>query len=342
MPQEFVVTAPRTIEFRRYSEPSLKPGEVRIRSVVSGIKTGTEMALYKGKTPFLNGRFDPEYRLFFPAEGNALYPCNLGSWMVGEVMERGSAVTELRLGDHVHGNMAHRPTNVKPENELYVVPEGMSLETEVFVDPVIFALQAVHDAQIKVGDRVAVFGMGAIGLIAVQIAKMNGAERVIAVDPLKNRRNLARRFGADEVIDPTDSDPGLEIKDLTGKKGVDVAIEISGSVSALQQAIRCVHREGLVVAASYYKESGPLQLGAEWHHNRITMRSSMAVWGCSHRCFPMWDVKRIEKTAVRLLESGQLETEGMITHRYPYEEAPSAYQLLDAHGEQTIKVLLTY
>lgn len=342
MPREFVVTAPRTIEYREYAEPPLKPDELRVESILSGVKTGTEVALYRGTTPFLTNRFDPEYRLFMPADGNSLYPCNLGSWLVGRVVETGSAVAGFHIGDLVHGGMPHRPTNVVPASAVYALPAGASLETQVFIDPTLFALQAVHDAQVKVGDRVAIFGMGAIGLIAVQIAKMSGAEWVAAVDMLPDRLSLARQYGADEVIDPADRDPGLTIKQLTEKKGVDVAIEISGSMSALQQAIRCVHREGLVVAASYYKDSGPLPLGAEWHHNRVTMRSSMAVWGCSHRCFPMWDLPRMERTAIRLLNQGKVKTDGMITLRFPYADARQAYELLDKHVEQTVKILLTY
>ncbi len=288
------------------------------------------------------GVFDPAYRLFLPADGTALYPCNLGSWLVGEVIETGSAVTGLRVGDRVHGGMPHRPTNVVAEDRLYPLPQGADPEIEVFADPAIFALQAVHDAAIKVGDHVAVFGMGAIGLLAVQIARMNGAETIVAVDALAHRRNMAVRFGADQAIDPFSGDPGLAIKDITGKRGVDVAIEISGSVSGLQQAIRCVQREGLVVAASYYKDDGPLALGAEWHHNRITMRSSMAVWGCTHRCAPLWDLKRVEWTAIHLLESGRLQIAPMITHRFPYAEAAAAYALLETNMAETIKVLLSY
>lgn len=343
MPREFVVTAPREIEFREYEEPRLKPGEVRIRSIVSGIKHGTEMALYQGTTPFFANRFDAEYRLFLPGESGVMYPCNLGSWLVGEVIEVGEGVTRFKVGDRVHGGMAHRPTNVRPESEIYPLAKEMNPETALFTDPAIFALQAVHDAQIKVGDWVAIFGMGVLGLLAVQIARMDGAEKVFAVDTITRRLDIARYFGADEVFNAKECDVGLEIKKLTEKKGVDVAIEISGVYAALQQAIRSVHVAGLVVAASYYQGRGEaLELGAEWHHNRPTLRSSMAVWDCPHRNYPMWDLKRIERTAIRLLESGKLVTEPLISHRFPYEEAISAYRLIDERPQETVKVLLLY
>jgi len=343
MPEEFLVTSPKKIEFRTYQEPPLKPNEVRVKTLVSGIKTGTEMALFSGNTPFLSNKFDPRLRLFQPAEGEGLYPCNLGSWMVGTVIDTGAQVKKYKVGDRVHGGLAHRPTNVCAEDTLYPLKKGVKPETALFTDPAIFALQAVHDAQIKVGDEVAVFGLGALGLLAVQIARMNGAKHLYAVDMLVKRLELAQLFGADKVFDAGQRDAGLEIKERTGGRGVDVAIEISGAYPALQAAIRSVHPGGLLVTASYFKGYGDqLQLGAEWHHNRLTLVSSMPVWDMPHRNYPMWDLKRIEHTAIDLLESGRLITDAMIGKRFPYDQAADAYRFIDEHPEAAVKVLLDY
>lgn len=340
--KEFVVTAPLTIKFREYADPPLKANEVRVSAVVSGIKHGTELNIYRGKTPFLTRAFDPVYRMFLPRDGHSLYPANLGSWLVGEVTEVGGAVTRFKIGDKVHGGMAHRPTNVRPEDTLFPLAERLKPETALFTDPAIFALGAVHDAQIKVGDRVAVFGMGAIGLLVVQIAGLNGAEAVIAVDTINARLELARQFGASTVLNATECDPALEIKNLTGKKGVDVAIDVSGAYPALHSAIRCIQMCGLVVSASFYSGTPQLELGAEWHHNRPTFVSSMAVWGNPHRCHPLWDLKRLEETALRLLETGRLTTDPMLGKRFRYEDAIEAYQFIDQHPDETIKTLLYY
>ena len=340
---EFVVTAPREIQFREYQERPLKPDEVRLRAIVSGIKHGTEMALYRGKTPFLDRAFDPDLRLFLPREmGGSFYPINLGSWLVGEVIEAGAQVTRFRVGDLVHGEMPHRPTNTRPESTLFPLKPGMKPEHALFTDPAIFALVVVHDAQIKVGDHMAIFGMGALGLLAAQIARMNGAETVIAVDMLENRRQLARQLGADAALDPQAGDVALAIKQQTGGKGVDVAIEISGAYPALQAAIRCIQPGGVVVAASYYSGSPQIELGAEWHHNRPTLISSMPVWGMPHRCAPLWDLRRVEETALRLIESERLQVAPLISKRFRYEDAPQAYQFIDEHPDQTIKTLLDY
>jgi threonine dehydrogenase-like Zn-dependent dehydrogenase len=343
MPQEFLVTAPRVIEFHNYVEPLLQEDEVRVKSLVSGIKTGTEMALYQGITPFLDQNFDPVLRLFTKSEKMGLYPCNLGSWLTGTVMEVGSKVKKFKPGDLVHGGLPHRPTNVCKEDTLYSLKEGMTPDTALFVDPTIFALQAVHDAQVKVGDYVAVFGLGALGLLAVQIARLNGARQVFAVDVLARRLELARQFGADVCLDAGSCDVGIEIKNRTGGKGVDVGIEISGSYSALQSAIRSVHPGGLLVTASYFKGAGNnLNLGAEWHHNRLTLVSSMPVWGMPHRSFPMWDLKRIELTALNLLETKQLVTTPMIEKRFAYSEAAEAYRFIESDPGAAVKVVLDY
>lgn len=343
MSKEFFVTAPETIEFHKYSEPQLLEDEVRIKSLVSGIKTGTEMALYQGKTPFLDQQFDPLLRLFRPKEGKGLYPCNLGSWLTGIVEEVGSKVKKFKPGDRVHGGLPHRPTNVCKEDALYILKEGMSPETALFTDPTIFALQAVHDAQIKVGDNVAVFGLGVLGLLALQIARLNGARLIFAVDILTQRLDPARRLGADACINAVECDAGMEIKDFTKGKGVDVAIEISGAYSALQSAIRSVHPGGLLVTASYFKgNANQLNLGAEWHHNRLTLVSSMPVWGMLHRNYPMWDLKRVEEMAIHLLETQKLETSTMIGKRFPYMQAVEAYRYLKEDPGGSVKVIFDY
>ena len=100
---------------------------------------------------------------------------------------------------------------------------------------------------------------------------------------------------------------------------------------------------GTVVAAGYYQGEGPaLRLGEEWHHNRVTMISSMGVWGCPHRDHPSWDRGRVHEMATNLLAAGRLRADGFITHRISFTRASEAYELIDQHPEQVIKVALMY
>lgn len=318
-----------------------------IQTVVSGIKHGTELNIYRGTLPFAEELWDPQLRLFRPPSAtekvDPFYPKTLGSWAAGLVLAAGPEVKRFRPGDTVHGEWKHRQTAIKPESVLYPVKAPADPETMVFTDPARFALAAVHDAAIKLGDRVAIFGMGAIGLLAVQMARLSGAEFVCVVDPIPERRQVGVDLGADLALDPGAGDTGLAIKQATGGVGVDVALEISGVYSALQHAVRGVRREGLVVAASYYGEQhGTIDFSREWHHNRITLLSSMPVWGCTHRSHPLWDLTRLEQTAERLLAEQRLEVKPIIGARVPFEQAAEAYARIDRGPDASAKILLTY
>jgi threonine dehydrogenase-like Zn-dependent dehydrogenase len=203
------------------------------------------------------------------------------------------------------------------------------------------ALQAVHDAKIKVADHVVIFGLGVLGLLTVQLARLNGAQWIDVVDPIAPRRDLAEKFGANRTFDPTETDIGLALKS-TGS-GADTAIEFSGNYAALHQAIRSVRMAGLVVAAGFYRGAGgELSLGEEWLHNRVTMVASMRGWGNVPCSYPLWDRARMRQVAISLLESERLGTDELITHRVPLVRAQEAYELIDTGSPDILKVLLVY
>ncbi len=244
MPLELIVVSPKKIELREYVDRDPTGDEVLLKTIVSGIKSGTELNLYQGANPFVNEVWDQDLRLFRPAHEDEnpvpFFPHTLGSWASGEVLKVGDSVTRFKPGDLVHGEWKHRQTVLVKEDALYPIREKEDCETMVFTDPACFALSAIHDAAIKLGDHVAIFGMGAIGLLAIQMAKLNGASTVIAVDPVIGRLALAEELGADLTFNPKTCDVGISIKQATGGKGVDVSLEIAGSYDALQQAIRSV------------------------------------------------------------------------------------------------------
>jgi threonine dehydrogenase-like Zn-dependent dehydrogenase len=347
MPLELVVESPRKVAFVEYDDRDPVGNEVLIRTTVSGIKHGTEINVYRGIVPFADRVFDPDLRAFRPfrdgEEPEPFFPHKMGSWAVGVVTRVGPEVRRFKVGDRVHGGWKHRQTVIVAEDDVYPVSDGVDDETMVFSDPALFALGGIHDAAIKLGDRVAIFGLGAIGMLALQMARLNGAGQILAVDPIPGRLELARAFGADVMVNPTECEAGLAIKEASGGTGVDVAVDISGNYAALQQALRCVHREGLMVTVSFYGDkAGRVDLSSEWHHNRITLRSSMPVWGCAHRCQPMWDLARLERTAIGLLEEGKLQVKPLIGDRIPFERAAEAYAMIDESPGAKVKLLLTY
>jgi threonine dehydrogenase-like Zn-dependent dehydrogenase len=196
----------------------------------------------------------------------------------------------------------------------------------------------VRDGQVRLGDNVAVFGIGAIGLLIVQCAKQQGAQMVVAVDPLEKRCQLALQYGADAALDPRKCDVGAEIRKLTNKRGADVCLEVSGSYHALHHAIRGVAFGGNVVAVAYPKEcKGGLDLGREAHFNRPNL---LFARGCSdpNREHPRWNWQRIEQTAWRMLSEGRFQTDEMLDPVVPFDKAAEAWQAVDRAPENSIKL----
>jgi 2-desacetyl-2-hydroxyethyl bacteriochlorophyllide A dehydrogenase len=348
MPLRLEIPFARRVELVSYQEAPLQPHEVRAAAVLSGISHGTELNLYRGTSPFEDKAFDPDLRLFRPLT-EAPSPLRLGYEWVGRVVEAGAEVGHLQPGDLVHMLLPHAethtfdPLHVPYRRRVEALPPGLATDDAILLALAGVALVAVHDARIKLGDRVAVFGLGAIGLLAIQLAQLSGAAWIDAVDLLSQRRALALDYGADRALDPAACDVGLEIKSASLQRGADVAIEVSGAYPALHEAIRSVRPGGLVVAAGFYQGGAAgLRLGEEWHHNRITMLSSMAVWGNPHRSHPLWDRERVNDVVTELLAGGRLRTGGLITHRVPFRRAAEAYELIDKHPDQALKVVLTY
>jgi 2-desacetyl-2-hydroxyethyl bacteriochlorophyllide A dehydrogenase len=347
MPNDLLLTEPRSIAVRPYGEEPLAANEVRAEAIVSGISHGTELALYRGVSPFDGKRFDTDLRVFVDDAARAAYPMRLGYEWVGTVTETGADVQAPRAGDLVHLSLPHRETHtfaVDDERKpLTPLPGDLDPERAALLSSATIALQAIHDARVKVGDTVAVFGLGVFGLLAVQLARLSGARWIAAVDPIAGRRELARRLGADAVLDPAAADAGCEIKVGVGRGGVDAAIEFSGRYSALHAALRSARLAGTVVAAGFYTGGAgdDLRLGEEWHHNRLSLVSSMSGWGAPHR-EAGWDRPRLRATVLELIASGRLEVDALVTQRIPFAQAAGAYDLIDREPETALKVVLEY
>jgi threonine dehydrogenase-like Zn-dependent dehydrogenase len=248
------------------------------------------------------GEYDSEWRCTFPVPADApIFPRPLGNTIVGRVADVGDGVTAFTPGDRVYG------------------------------------LLPLRDAHVRLGDRVAVFGLGAIGLMVVQLCKLAGAELVAAIDPLPMRRAVAVELGADLALDPTQGDAGAELRRLTDKLGVDVALEASGSSAALHQAIRAVRYAGVVGVIATYPGAQPhLYLGQEFHRNATHLVS------CRSASEPFrdfgWGSARAQRLAETLVRSGRVRTDGVVQPVVPFEECAEAYRAIDEHPESCIKL----
>jgi threonine dehydrogenase-like Zn-dependent dehydrogenase len=335
---------PKEVGIREYEERSLRPHEVRLRTLYSGISAGTELTAYRESNPYLIKRWDDDRRLFVDREVSLRHPIEgWGYEEVGEVAEVGSEVSLVRPGEVVWGTWGHKSTTVVQED--WAAQRRLPLH----VDPMVgifsrigaIALNAVLDADVHVGEYVAVFGQGVPGLIATQLARLNGGT-VIAVDGIARRLVFAKQLGAAHIIDFTKQSPAEEIKGLTENRGADVSIEISGSYRALHEAIRSTAYNSKVVSSGFYQGEGMgLSLGEEFHHNRINVVSSQ-IFGVSLALDHRWTVERLERTVMTLAAEERIALRPLVTHVFGFGEAEKAFRLLDEDPGEAVQVVLEF
>ena len=251
---------------------------------------------------------------------------------------------DVRPGELVHLPRPHAETHVFAVDAAaglpFRLPDGLKPESGTLLQTTTIALQAVHDASLKLGDRVAIFGLGTFGLLdrpACPPCRVRpGSQRPTR---LPDRRALAGNLGADLVLDPATTDVGLELRQLDGV-GVDVAVEFSGSYAALQQAMRSVRVGGTVVAAGFYA-GGELALGEEFHHNRLTLRRLDGRLGVSTARAALAE---IESPLARRgpPRRGRLQR-GRTDHApLAFADAGSAYELIDESRHTVLRAVFVY
>lgn len=337
-------TSPRVAEVVDEPSRQLDADEVRIRTLFSGISAGTELTAYRGSNPYLNKKWDEKRRLFVGGSTSFEYPVNgWGYEEVGEVVEIGREVTSVAVGDRIWGTWGHRSETV------WKADRASARILDPQADPVIgifsqigaIALNVTLDADIHVGETVVVFGLGVPGQIVAQLAKLNGA-RVIGVDGIAARRELAMKLGIDHVLDPADGEVAERVRARTGGRGADVCLEVTGNYHALHEAIRTVAYSSRVCVAGFMQGEGAgLRLGEEFHHNRVQVIASQ-ISGVAPSLQHRWNEYRLASTAISLAVDGRLRLAELISHRMPIEHAGEAFAMLDERPQETLQVVLTF
>lgn len=340
-----MLTAVRQLAFEELSVNPLGPNEVRIRTLFSGISAGTELSQYRGTSPFMNRQWDLANRVFRDAEAPSWsFPVrNLGYEEAGEIVETGAAVTRVKVGERVFGTWGHRSMHVMAEADAAerLIPMAADPRIGIFSHIGAVALNGVHDARIRMGDLVVVFGLGVPGQIVLQAARASGAT-VIGVDPVAGRRAMAERLGADRTLDPTAQSIADTIKGETGGRGADICIEVSGAAPALAEAMRTVAYASRVVAMGFFQgEARGLQLGDEFHHNRIELISSQ-ISGVAPEASHRWSKLRLWQTAVRLQHEGRLNLLPLITDTVPFAAVPALFERLDKGDPAILQSVLDF
>ena len=341
-----VFTSPHELGFAQEEDRPLAANEVRLATLYSGISAGTELTAFRGSNPYLRKQWDTTQRLFVPSEETTLrYPVvGWGYEECGKVVELGSAVTNVKIGDVIYGTWGHRTHTIVDADYAgaRILPAGLDPILGVFSQIGAIALNGAHDAAIRIGETVAVFGLGTPGQIMAQLARKSGAT-VIGVDLFPMRRQLALDLGSvDVALDPRQGEIAEQIKAMTNLRGADVCIEVSGSYLALHEAIRTAAYSAKVVTLGFFQHDGQgLFLGEEFHHNRVNVVCSQ-IYGVSPELTYRWNQARLVATVMQLQAGGVLDLRPIITQVIPFRDAADAFRLVDKQPEQAVQVVLDF
>jgi threonine dehydrogenase-like Zn-dependent dehydrogenase len=237
-----------------------------------------------------------------------------------------------RLGNTIDGCQAEFVLVPDAMVNLAPVPDGLTDE-QVLMCPDIMStgFGGAESGEIRIGDMVAVFAQGPIGLCATAGAKLMGASSIIAVDRLPERLAMARRLGADHVVDFSRMDPVEEIMRITDGRGVDVAIEALGTQGTFEACLRVLRPGGTLSSLGVYSSDLKIPLGAFaaglGDHRIVT---TLCPGG-----------KERMRRLMSIIESGRTDLGAMVTHRFKLDDIEAAYDLFAHQRDGVLKVAIT-
>ncbi|RYG28434.1 alcohol dehydrogenase, partial [bacterium] len=278
----------------------------------------------------------------------------MGHELSGEVVEVGSAVTNVKPGDRVvietvlgdgqceycrikkynicphlyevrtkSVSRAYAEHVIGPSSHFYRLPDHVSFEEAALIDTFSVCLHAQHLSGLGINDRVAIIGAGPIGLGQLMMAKASGAD-VIILDLVEHSLEVAKELGADAVVNSSKEDAVERVKEFTGGRGADIVFECAGGESmpqTLPQATKMVRRGGKVVIIGGF-DKGETSIPLEWQ--RIQMSEIQIIPSAS---FAFWDIYAEQGMVLELLGKGKLNAKKLITHRFDLDHINEAFEV---------------
>ena len=334
---------PRYMRIEEVKKPEVWPDEVLIKIKYCGI-CGTDLHVFTGEVP-------TEWVGITP-------PVILGHEFSGEVAEVGKNVSGIEVGDRVSVDPMYGCGNCAPCRRgdikqclmmktigysvnggfaeyckancalVYKLPSNVSFEEGALTEPVSCAYHTIERAEIQLGTSVAVLGSGPVGLLLLQLAKAAGASPLIATDVVPSKLELAKKLGADIVLNPKEVDLTKEIKDITNGNGVDVCIEAVGRGETYEQAVNLVGIGGRAILMGFCSEGTTINLDTwELMLREITIKLS--------RENPFTFTK-----AINAIKSGHVDAKALISHVFPLEKILDGFESQNKEPGKTFKVLI--
>ena len=311
-----VLTEPGRFTIAELPAPEIGPGDVLLRVAACGV-CASELDIYQG------------------AAGHAVYPWHPGHEVSGVVEGAGDRVAGLGAGDPVaawvtaggYGEYVAVPAE-------YCFPAGdVPLDLASLAEPLACAVNAVELAGIRLGDDVAIVGAGFMGQLILRLAQLRGPRTVVVADTRDDALARAAAAGATATVNPARDDLAGAVLDATGGAGADVTIEITGTQAALAAIGGCTRMSGTLVIAGYH-QGPPRQVPlADWNWNAFRIANAH-----------FRDVATIlggMRAGMRLVTSGRLSLEGLVTHRFQLATIDQAFRTAIEKPEGYVKATVT-
>src|SRR6202051_3050067 len=326
--------------------PEGGPGEAVIRVTLTTI-CGTDLHILKGEYPVRPGLVighEPVGAIHELGVGvtgyevgdrvlvGAITPCGQCTYCLGgDLAQCGGPIGGWKFGNTINGAQAEYLLVPHAQANLAKIPDELSDEQVVLLaDIASTGISAAESANLQIGDTVAVFAQGPIGLCATAGAKLKGASLIIAIESDPFRNEMAKRMGADVVLDFTKEDVVESIKHLTRGRGVDVAIEALGTQTTFESALRVLRPGGTLSSLGVY--SGKLSLPVEpfaaglGDHKIVT---TLCPGG-----------KERMRRLMEMVRHGRLDLTPLLTHTFTLDQIKEAYQVFAERCNGVIKVAI--
>ena len=298
------------VAIRELDIPAPVANEVQVRAAASVVSPGTERAFI---TSMVNT--------------SDVFPQNLGYSCCGVVEKVGENVKGFVSGDRVAGIMFHQSLSNCPEQKLVHVPDGLDMQDASFVRIGVISMQGVRKARIELGESCVIIGMGLIGQVAMQLARVNGAYPIIAVDRVPGKLKLAKECGADIVIDASQEDYLQQVLNVTRGKGADVVIESTGFPGPINDALLIAAKFGRVVILASTRGNTEVNFYRDVHKKALTIIGAHITSNPTNEKHPgYWTYRDDANAFLRLMAAGRLSVKPLVSECKPYSEVQSIYE----------------
>ncbi|MGI6636425.1 MAG: zinc-dependent alcohol dehydrogenase [Christensenellales bacterium] len=317
------------------AEESLLPGKVKVRTIYTAISSGTERANLIGdkNVSGLRGNMYVPFPRFCGYSGS------------GIVESIGEGVTGLSTGDRVATYWGHhKQYNVlSRENVIKISSEAIMLEEAALAFIASFSLAAIRKCRIELGENCVVMGLGLLGLIAVQFARLSGAYPIIAVDLNEERRKLAQQLGADYVIDPKENNVNEQLSLYTKGDGANTIVEATGNGDALNTALRSASKFARVALLGCIRTPTTVDLYHDVHFPGVALIGAHTNARPGMESFPgYWTHADDMKTILQYLSQKRLNFQSLISQKSSPAQANEIYKRLAFDPNFPIGVLFQW